>query len=516
MKDLTAYEQAPPAPPCIFVIFGAGGDLTKRKLIPALYNLATQGLLPERFALVGVDRVEFDNEGFRNYLQTEVREHLGGEFDQSNWDSLVSRAYYTQGDFSDLGAYERLNQFLQGVDQEQQTPGSYLFYLATPPRFFGEIATRLGQSGLGREQHDSFRRIIIEKPFGRDLESARELNRTLHQSLAEQQIYRIDHYLGKETVQNILAYRFANSTVEPIWNHRYIDHVQITVAESLGVENRAGYYDEAGALRDMVPNHLLALLGVVAMEPPNSFNANEVRDEQSKVLRAIQPITPEDVLTKTVRGQYDAGHMPGGGKVPAYRDEPGIDPRSRTETFVAMKLKIDSWRWAGVPFYLRTGKCLPGRYTEVVIQYKHAPNIMFRDSLLKRANVPPNMLVLRLQPDEGIGMNFNAKIPGHALSLGTVQMNFRYEDYFDHAPATGYETLLHDCMTGDATLFKRADNIEASWELVDPVLEVWSALPVHDFPNYAAGTWGPAAGEQLLTRDGRAWHACEACKADVT
>jgi glucose-6-phosphate 1-dehydrogenase len=392
---------------------------------------------------------------------------------------------------------------LEQVDHEHQLPGSYLFYLATPPRFFGDIATRLGQSGLTHEENGAFRRLIIEKPFGRDLDSAQELNQTLHKSLAETQIYRIDHYLGKETVQNIMAYRFANSTVEPIWNHRYIDHVQITVAESLGVENRASYYEEAGALRDMVPNHLLALLGVIAMEPPNSFEADEVRDEQAKVLRAVQPLAPEDVLTLTVRGQYGPGSMPDGRKVQGYRSEPGIAEESRTETFVAMKLKIDSWRWAGVPFYLRTGKRLPGRYTEIVVEYRHAPSAMFRDA--DKHHMAPNRLVLRIQPDEGIGLSFNAKVPGPNPRLGVVEMDFNYADYFGSDPHTGYETLLYDAMSGDTTLFKRADHIELGWKIVQPILDVWQALPPRGFPNYAAGSWGPEAADEMLSRDGRAW-----------
>jgi glucose-6-phosphate 1-dehydrogenase len=330
--------------------------------------------------------------------------------------------------------------------------------------------------------------------------------------LQEHQIYRIDHYLGKETVQNILAYRFANSTIEPIWNRRYIDHVQITVAESLGVEQRGGYYDKAGALRDMIPNHMLALLSIIAMEPTNSFDADAIRDEQTKVLRAIQPIGHDEVLSVAVRGQYGAGTLPDGLAVPAYRDEPKVAADSKTETYAALKLMIDSWRWAGVPFYLRTGKRLPGRFTEVVVQYQHAPNVMFRDSLLKRENVPANSLVLRIQPNEGIGLHFNAKRPGPSTHLSTVDMDFSYSDHFAATPTTGYETLIHDCMSGDATLFKRADHIEAAWELLDPVLDVWAALPARDFPNYAAGSWGPAAADALLARDGDAWRPCRLCQ----
>jgi len=516
--SVTASQNSPVeiAPPHIMVIFGASGDLTRRKLMPAIYSLYRDGLLPEQFAVLGLDRQELDDEAFRERLDGDCREFLGADLDAAVWQRTLQAVYHMTVDVTDPDMYPRLAGRLAEMTGAGVLVPNFLFYLATLPRFFAGITAGLGRAGLLDEAGGNWRRVIVEKPFGNDLQSARDMNRQLHEVMGEHQIYRIDHYLGKETVQNILAFRFANSTVEPIWNRQYIDHVQITVAESIGVGGRGGYYDQSGALRDMIPNHLLAVLSIVAMEPSNSFNADAIRDEQTKVLRAIQPFSHDEVLTSTVRGQYGPGSLADGTRISGYREEAEVAPDSKTETYAALKLMIDTWRWAGVPFYLRTGKCLPGRYTEVVIQYKHAPNIMFRDSLLKRANVPPNTLVLRLQPDEGIGMNFNAKIPGHALNLGTVQMNFRYEDYFEHAPATGYETLLHDCMTGDATLFKRADNIEAGWELVDPVLDVWSALPVHDFPNYAAGTWGPAAGEQLLARDGRSWHACEACRADVT
>jgi glucose-6-phosphate 1-dehydrogenase len=499
------------APPHIMVIFGATGDLTRRKLVPALYSLCRDRLVPERFAVLGVGQRELDDVAFRDWLDERSREFLGADLDTGHWQRMLQCMHYLTGDFTDPDMYQRLAEGLAGLAAAGELVPNFLFYLATPPRFFADIATGLGRAGLLEEHGENWRRVVVEKPFGNNLQSARDLNRQLHAVLAEHQIYRIDHYLGKETVQNILAFRFANSTVEPIWNRRYIDHVQITVSESIGVEGRGSYYDRSGALRDMIPNHLLAVLSIVAMEPSNSFNADAIRDEQTKVLRAIQPFSHDEVLTSTVRGQYGPGTLVDGTRVPAYRDEPKVASDSKTETYAALKLMVDSWRWAGVPFYLRTGKCLPGRFTEVVIEYKHAPNIMFRDSLLRRENVPPNTLVLRVQPNEGIGMNFNAKVPGHTTHLGGVQMNFRYEDYFDNAPTNGYETLLHDCMTGDATLFKRADNIEACWELVDPILDVWAALPVRDFPNYAAGTWGPEAAEQLLLRDGRAWRPCESC-----
>jgi len=457
-------------PPNVMVIFGAGGDLTSRKLIPALYHLYRDSTGPQNFAVLGVSYHELDDDSFRAKLTEAVQEHMGNEYDAALWEQLMRRVYFMPGDFTDSDMYSRLNERLQQITSKDNIPENYLFYLATPQRFFTDIITGLSNGGLLQEQPPIWRRLVIEKPFGNDLQSAIELNRHLHAVINESQIFRIDHYLGKETVQNILAYRFANSTVEPIWNRQYIDHVQITVAESLGVEQRGGYYDSAGALRDMVPNHMLALLSVIAMEPSNC--------------------------------------------VSDYRDEPKVAADSKTETYVAIKLMIDSWRWAGVPFYLRTGKCLPGRYTEVVIQYRHAPNVMFRDSLLKREDVPANSLVLRIQPNEGIGMHFNAKLPGPTTHLGAVNMNFSYSDHFESVPTTGYETLIHDCMIGDATLFKRADQVEAAWLLMEPILDVWSALPVRDFPNYTAGSWGPAAADELLAADGRAWRACQACTHD--
>ena len=496
------------APPAVIVIFGAAGDLTKRKLIPALFNLAAQKLLSSQIAMVGIDRVEMDSDAYRQTLSEEIKSYVGDGFNQDLWEANVGKAYYMPGDFRNAESYQQLKKFLLEVDQEQGTPGNYLFYLATPPSFFGVIATELGKAGLAEEVDDRWRRIIIEKPFGRDLESARELNATLHQSFAEHQIYRIDHYLGKETVQNIMAYRFGNGTVEPIWNHRYIDHVQITVAESLGVEDRASYYEEAGALRDMIANHLLAVLSVVAMEPPNSFEADAIRDEQIKVLKAIQPFDPEQVLNDTVRGQYGEGVLGNGDHLHAYRDEPGIADDSSTETFVAMKLMIDSWRWAGVPFYLRTGKRMPGRYSEIVIQYKHGPNMMFRGVRERRKDISPNYLVLRIQPNEGISMEFNAKVPGTIFNVSSVCMDFDYDDYFDESTtASGYETLIYDCLSGDATLFKSADNIEVCWELVQPILDVWQALPPRSFPNYPAHSEGPEEASELLRRDGYEWKA---------
>jgi glucose-6-phosphate 1-dehydrogenase len=365
---------------------------------------------------------------------------------------------------------------------------------------------QLAAAGLMQQSNQQWRRVVIEKPFGHDLESARLLNQQLLRVAEEKQIYRIDHYLGKETVQNILALRFANGIFEPVWNRRYIDHIQISVSETVGVEKRGGYYDKAGALRDMVPNHIMQLISLTAMEPPVSFRADAVRDEQGKILHAIQPLSSEDVLTRTVRGQYGEG-ISGGERVPAYRTEPGVPPDSRTETFVAMKLLIDNWRWADVPFYLRTGKRLPGRSTSIVIQFRRAPFVLFRDTPVE--NLMPNQLVLHIQPQEGISLRFAAKVPGPAMRLGAVDMNFEYSDYFGSQPSTGYERLLHDCMIGDATLFQRADMVEAGWCVVSPVLDVWKALPPRNFPNYASGTWGPKDAEDLLERDGRHWRNFE-------
>jgi glucose-6-phosphate 1-dehydrogenase len=502
-------KTAAPAPPGVMVIFGAGGDLARRKLFPALFNLMKQGLLPQQFRVVAVDRRDRGADAYREFIDRGAEAFIDKDAADTLWQELLQRIHYFNGDFQQPDTYARLATLLDELEKDYQTGGNCLFYLATPPGFFGDIALQLHAAGLATEHDGQWRHLVVEKPFGRDLQSARALNKTLQQAFDEDQIYRIDHYLGMETVQNNLMYRFANSTVEPIWNRRYIDHVQITVAESIGVGTRGGYYDQAGALRDMIPNHLLALLSTVAMEPANSVDGNAVRDEQAKILRAIQPILPEQVLTQTVRGQYGAGD-----NTLAYRDEDRVDPNSTTETFVAMKLMIDTWRWAGVPFYLRTGKCMPGRYTEIAVQFKPAPNMMFHDSLVRREQVPPNTLVLRIQPNEGIGMSFNAKLPSPIPQLSPVEMDFSYSDYFGDGPTTGYETLLYECMNGDPTLFKRADVIESGWELVQPVLDLWEALPPREFPNYAPGSWGPQEADDLIHRDGRSWRPCKTCHVD--
>jgi glucose-6-phosphate 1-dehydrogenase len=492
--------------PCVMVIFGFTGDLTRRKLIPALYNLATQHLLSPEFAVIGVGRSPMSDEDARQKVTEDFKKFATGKVDSALWEDFVRRISYVNGDFDDPGTFDRLKEALPKVDQEHNSHGNYFFYLATAAKYFGDVVERLSKVGLMTEENGHWRRVIIEKPFGHDLDTAKSLNQQLLKVISERQIYRIDHYLGKETVQNILAFRFANGIFEPIWNRRYIDHIQISVAETVGVEQRGDYYDAAGALRDMVPNHIMQLISLSAMEPPISFEANAVRDEQAKILHAIQPFTDEDVLSKTVRGQYGEGIMDGV-RVPAYRSEEGVPPDSRTETFVAMRLLIDNWRWAGVPFYLRTGKRLPGRNTHVVIQFRRAPFQLFRETQVE--NMMPNQLVLHIQPEEGISLRFAAKTPGPAMQLGEVNMEFNYADYFGQTPNTGYERLLHDCMTGDATLFQRADMVEAGWSIVNPVLDVWKALPPRYFPNYPAGTWGPKDSDELMERDGRRWRNFE-------
>src|SRR5581483_5513814 len=490
------------ADPCVMVIFGASGDLTKRKLIPALYNLAKGNLLSREFAVIGVAKDQFTTEDFREQISQHFKEYETGQVDAELLDWLTHRLYYIQGEFGNAATFERLQQLLAQVDKDHGTHGNYLYYLAVPPSFFGTIVKELGEAGLVREENGQWRRVIIEKPFGRDYESACALNQDIRKVLREKQTYRIDHYLGKETVQNILAFRFSNGIFEPIWNRNYIDHVQITVAESLGIEQRGGYYEEAGALRDMVPNHIFQLISLTAMEPPISFDADDVRDEMAKVLNAINPFDPEEVITDAVRGQYGPGKI-GEEQAAGYRSEARVSPTSGTETFVALKLLIDNWRWADVPFYLRTGKRLPKRLTEISIQFKQAPFVLFRNTPVERLRT--NRLVMHIQPDEGISLRFGAKIPGPVVNLGAVKMNFNYKDYFGSTPSTGYERLIYDCMNGDATLFQRADMVEAGWLAVNPILDVWKALPPRSFPNYAAGTWGPKEADELLEKEGRKW-----------
>ncbi len=496
------------AEPCVMVIFGATGDLTKRKLFPALYNLAKEKFLPENFAIVGVGRQEMLSEAFRDQMMADLKEFAGPEPDETliNW--FCERTHYTGGDFDDdKKLFKDVKDMLRDVCAANNIPENFFYYMAIPPNLFANVSQKIVKNGLGKEENGFWRRFIFEKPFGRDLESARKLNTDLLKILKERQIYRIDHYLGKETVQNILVFRFGNSIFEPIWNRNYIDHVQITVAEKLGVEQRGGYYDTAGALRDMIPNHIFQLVTLTAMEPPVSFEADAVRDEQAKILAAIQPFSPEDALHKAVRGQYGDGDITGK-KVPAYRSEEKVPTASQTETYASLKLSIDNWRWADVPFYVRTGKRMPAKHSSIIIQFKKAPFVLFRDTSVERLTT--NRIEIHIQPDEGITLHFGAKIPGPIVNVGAVDMDFNYVDHFGEQISTGYERLLFDCMIGDATLFQRADMVEASWKIVTPILDVWSAIPPRDFPNYPSGTWGPKEADVLLENDGRKWKNSDA------
>ncbi len=491
-----------PAGPCTLVIFGVGGDLAKRLLFPALCNLMQEGLLPEEFAVVGFGRTSLSEEQLRERMRQNLRD-ADGEFsgNPAVIDWVVSRLSFVQSDFTNPDGYQQLAAKLREIDQTRRSGGNYLFYLATAPEFFLDVAQRLGQAGLLDQSNGQWRRVVVEKPFGRDLESARELNRELTKVAREEQIYRIDHYLGKETVQNILVLRFANGIFEPIWNRRYIDHVQITVAETLGVETRGGYYDHTGALRDMVPNHLLQVLSLTAMEPPSAFSAAALRSEQVKVLYAVPPLGDRDCGLCTVRGQYETGNLDGSA-VPGYRQEARVAPDSQTETYVAMKLAVDNWRWAGVPFYLRTGKRLSARRTEVAIQFRKAPLTLFRTASVTLPQA--NRLVIHIQPEESISLEFAAKAPGPEVTVSPVAMRFCYRDFFGFKNRTGYETLLYDAMMGDASLFKRGDMIEAGWSIIDPVLKAWEQ-GTGELHAYPAGTDGPDAAQELLRRDGHEW-----------
>jgi glucose-6-phosphate 1-dehydrogenase len=487
--------------PTAIVIFGAGGDLTWRKLVPALFNLSLDKQLPEPFALIGLDRQELSDDKLRQHLREGVDQFSRrGPPRDTEWDPFAARISYIQADLNDLTAYAQLDERLAKVDKDWHKKANHLFYFATPPALFETIATCLGKAGLARERRRA--RIIVEKPLGYDLESALGINRTLTASFHESQIFRIDHYLGKETVQNILAFRFANPLYEPIWNRHYIDHVAVTLAEEVGVEHRGGYYEHAGALRDMVQNHLLQLLCLVAMEPPVSFAADEVRNKKVDVLHAIRPIPHEAVHEYAARGQYGSGWVKGE-RVPAYRDEPGVAPDSNTETFAALKLFVDNWRWQEVPFYLRTGKRLPRHVSEISIRFRAVPHQAFPNEAA--LDWQPARLAICIQPDEGIVLKFQAKQPGPKMHMRQVDMRFSYREAFQTESPDAYETLLWDVMANDATLFMRADQIDAAWSALMPVLEVWSARPLDDFPNYPAGTWGPEAAEALIARDGRSW-----------
>ncbi|MDR3533391.1 MAG: glucose-6-phosphate dehydrogenase [Rhodopila sp.] len=500
---------AHPPGPCAMVIFGAAGDLTKRLLVPALYNLATTGLLPECFALIGADLADLDADRWRDSLRQMMESFIGktasesriDKVDEDTWKRLTGRLAYIRGDLNDDALYQKIGQHLA---QESDCGGNCLFYLAIADRFFGPVVTHLGKAGLFEENWDEdgkkpehWRRVVIEKPFGHDETSAKTLNTSILRCAEEHQIYRIDHFLGKETVQNIMALRFANGMFEPIWNRDRIDHVQITVAETVGVETRGRFYEKTGALRDMVPNHVFQLLAMVAMEPPAGFDAQAVRSRKADVFSALRTVSPKDA----VRGQYG----PGPDGVIGYRAEKDVDPQSGVETYVAMQLAVDNWRWAGVPFYLRTGKHMSRRVTEIAIRFKPAPYAPFEDTNV--AALPPNWLLLQIQPEEGIALQFEVKRPGPVVELAAVRMAFKYADWFPKEPNIGYETLIYDVMTGDQTLFNRADMVEETWRVVGDVLENWSKEKPEDFPNYASGSDGPAAADALLAREGRAWRS---------
>ncbi len=505
MKPSSADGKIPPvaaekAPACTLVIFGAHGDLTKRLLIPSLYNLVGSHLLPDDFRLIGVDRVEGSDDSWRTELRGTMQdftkdpnaEFYTPQINEETWGWLASRTTYFQADFTkdeDIGK-------LAG-----EIHGNALFYCAVAARFFSVVAEQIGKAGLLKQSDGVFRRLIVEKPFGSDLASSKQLNAKLLAQADESQIYRIDHFLGKETVQNILALRFGNGIFEPLWRRENIDHIQVTAAETVGVEQRGAFYEPTGALRDMIPNHLFTLLSMVGMETPNSFNAESIRTMKEEFFESLRPVKPENV----VRGQYTAGKV-NGQDVAGYRQSPGVSPESNTETYVAMKLEADSWRWSGVPFYLRTGKCMSGRRTEVVVHFRQAPYAIFRDTPVDK--LAPNNLAINIQPKQGITLGISAKVPGPKMDLAGVDLCFRYEDAFQLEPNVGYETLLYDCLIGDATLFQRADNIDAAWAVVDPALTAWGESK--DPPEfYAAGTTGPAGADELLRRDGREWTSIE-------
>jgi glucose-6-phosphate 1-dehydrogenase len=485
--------------PCIVVIFGASGDLTKRKLLPALFHLKQEGMLPESFAVVGVARRDI-SATFSAEMEDGIVKGGGVDATDPRLKKFMEHVKYFTTNFDDDNGFERLQKFLAGLDEELGTKGNRLFYLAVAPEYFADITDRLGKHGMTKPANPKqWMHVIIEKPFGTDLASARKLNDDINRVLNEDQIYRIDHYLGKETVQNILVFRFGNGIFEPIWNRNYIDHVEITAAESIGIEGRGPFYESAGALRDVLQNHVMEVLSFVAMEPPDSFESSSVRTEKLKVWHAIEPIQVED----TVRGQYGPGRVDGE-KVIGYREEDRVDPESDTETFVAMRLQIENWRWAGVPIYIRAGKRLAKRVTEVTVCFKQPPMHMFNSSDTKQ--VQPNALKMRIQPDEGISLTFGAKVPGPTTNVMPVEMHFSYAESFGKSSANGYERLLLDAMLGDGTLFAHRDGVEATWALMTPILEAWEKRPPSDFPNYEAGSWGPASADALLKRDRRKWY----------
>lgn len=510
--ECPARQQAKPADPCTMVIFGASGDLTKRLVVPALYNLARTKVLPEQFALIGVALSERTTENWRDHLYDMLKSFVGNaaaEFDvdhidEAVWKQLAEKMTYVHGDLTKPELYERLRGVLDKAEKTHGTQGNVIFYLAVADAFFGTVVDRLGKAKLTEQINDQngkprfWRRVVVEKPFGHSLNSARALNASILRTLHEDQIFRIDHFLGKDTVQSIAAFRFANGLFEPIWNRDRIDHVQITAAETVGVEQRGKFYEATGALRDMVPNHVFSLLSLVAMEPPVGFDDASIRTKKSDVFAAMPPVKS----AQAVRGQYGAGTVLGKA-VKAYRHEPDVSPSSNIETYVAMRIEIDNWRWAGVPFYVRTGKHLRQRSTEIAICFKQAPYAAFRGTPV--ASLPPNWLVLNIAPDEGISLQFEVKRPGPAVDLATVKMQFCYDDWFPKEPNVGYETLLYDVMVGDPTLFMRADMVEHAWRVVQPVLDAWAKDGAANLPIYPAGSSGPSEADELLARDGRRW-----------
>ena len=488
--------------PCAMVIFGGSGDLTRRKLVPALYNLSRKRMIPGGFTILGISRSPMKDEEYRSRLREWVdKAEEAAPSDPETWEPFSQGIYYLPANFHDAAMYARLKEVLAAYDTRRGTGGNRIFYLATAPSDYVDIIRNLGSAGMARED-SGWVRAIIEKPFGRDLASARALNREVSAVFQEDQVYRIDHYLGKETVQNLLVFRFANGIFEPIWNRQYVDHVQITAAENIGVGTRGAYYEEAGALRDMIQNHMMQLLTLVAMEPPPDFAPNSVRDEKAKVLRSIRPCTPEEVDLVAVRGQYGRGFV-GGREMPAYREEQGVSPDSTTETFAAIRFTIDNWRWAGVPFYVRTGKNLAKRATEIAILFRRTPHLIFRQA--PTDHVESNVLALRIQPDEGITLKFEAKLPGQSMNIRPVSMDFRYGSTFGPHLSSAYERLLLDCMVGDPTLFDRIDSVELAWSLVQPFLDRWSSTDGGPIPTYASGSWGPAEADALLARENRRW-----------
>lgn len=491
--------------PCTLVIFGATGDLTSRKLAPAIYNLGREGMLPANFACVGFARRDKSNEAFRDELKTAINSYSRVKpIEESFWKNFQEQIFYHKSEFDEDAGYEELAKLLKQLDARHATRGNRVFYLSVQPKYFPIIIEKLSKFGLIYDPHkttDKWSRVIIEKPFGHDSESAEALQTDISKYLDESQTYRIDHYLGKETVQNLLVFRFANAIFESIWNYKHIDQVQITVAEDIGIGSRGNFFEEEGLLRDVVQNHMMQLLSLVAMEPPVSLSAGAIRDEKVKVLQSIRPLTQTDFEQTVVRGQYGPGFI-NGQSVIGYREEQNVNPKSNVETYLALRLFIDNWRWAGVPFYLRAGKRLPKRGTEIAVIFKDAPGVLFKQHGRKN---DPNVLAMRIQPDEGIAMKINCKVPGPSSPIQPVKMDFRYGSYFGESPPEAYERLIWDCILGDSTLFARADEVEQSWKILTPLLQYWAKNPSKDFPNYPSGSWGPKAADEMIEKDGRSW-----------